>query len=73
MGAEEYYRVLGEAVDDGKFADEVKGARDNAHLKKIVQMRTGKELEDEDLNDLKAAVRLLPEFDRPRPGKKIRY
>jgi hypothetical protein len=73
MGTEDYYRVLGQAVDDGKFADEIKRARDNAQLKEIVRMRTGKELNDVDLDDVKAAVGVLPEFDRPRPGRKIRY
>jgi hypothetical protein len=72
MGVEDYYRVLGQAVDDGEFADEIKRSRDNAQLKKIVSQKIGKELSDADLADVKAAADLLPELDRPRPGRKIR-
>jgi hypothetical protein len=73
MGKEEYYRVLGEAVDDGEFANEIKNARDNATVKRIVRTKTGIELNDEDVTDVKAAVDVLPEISRPRPGRKLRY
>jgi uncharacterized protein YgbK (DUF1537 family) len=73
MGKEEYYRVLGEAVDDGEFANEIKNARDNATVKRIVRTKTEIELNDEDVADVKAAVDVLPEISRPRPGRKLRY
>jgi hypothetical protein len=74
MGDTEYWQVLGRAVDDGQFEDEIKGAKNDEELKRVVSMRTGKELNDADLADLKAAVKDLPEISRkgPRPGGKRR-
>ncbi len=72
MGDEEYYRVLGQAVDSGKLADEIKNARDDADRKNAIRIRTGIELSDTDLADVKEAVDLLPELSRPRPGGKMR-
>jgi hypothetical protein len=74
MGDMEYWQVLGRAVDDGKFEDEVNGAKNEEELKTVVRTRTGIELNDADLADLKAAVKDLPEIPRkgPRPGGKRR-
>jgi hypothetical protein len=72
MGDREYWQVLGRAVDDGKFEDEIMGAKNNEELKRVVSVRTGIELNDADLTDLKAAVKDLPEIPRkgPKPGGK---
>ena len=74
MGNKEYYQVLGQAVDNGGLATEIKDASadDNATLKDIVRIRTGIELDDADLRDVKAAVDALPEITRSGPGGKIR-
>jgi hypothetical protein len=72
MGDKEYYQVLGQAVEKGGLADQIKATRDNALLKKIVSNETGIELNDADLMDVKAAVDILPEFPRSGPGRKFR-
>jgi hypothetical protein len=72
MGETEYYQVLGRAVDDGKFEDEIKNAKNDEELRKVVSMRTRIDLSDEDLADLKAAVKGLPDIPRKGPGGKIR-
>ena len=72
MGETEYYQVLGRAVDNGKFEDEIKGAKNDEELRKLVKMRMTIELSDEDLADLKAAVKELPDIPRKGPGRKIR-
>jgi hypothetical protein len=41
-------------------------------LRKVVSMRTRIDLSDEDLADLKAAVKGLPDIPRKGPGGKIR-
>ena len=74
MGQKEYYQVLGQAVDDGGLATQIKDANagDNATLKRIVRTETGIELDDADLSDVKAAVDSLPKIARSGPGGKLR-
>ena len=74
MGNKEYYQVLGQAVDDGGLAKQIKDASpdDNRTLKDIVRIKTEIELDDADLKDVKAAVDALPEIPRSGPGGKIR-
>jgi hypothetical protein len=74
VGNKEYYQILGQAVDDGGLATQIKDASadDNTNLKDIVRIRTGIELDDADLRDVKAAVDALPEITRSGPGGKIR-
>ena len=73
MGTEEYYRVLGQAVDDGEFARELKDARNDEELKTVVRNRArGIELDDQDLKAVQKAAKHLTEFP-DRPGRKFRY
>lgn len=74
MGDKEYYQVLGQAVDDGGLANQIKDANagDTATLKQIVRTKTGIVLDDDDLNDVKAAVDSLPNIVRSGPGGKWR-
>jgi hypothetical protein len=72
MGDKEYYQVLGQAVDDGGLANQIKDARDNATVKEIVSNRVGIELNDGDVTDVKAAVDALPNIARNGPGGKLR-
>jgi hypothetical protein len=74
MGEKEYYQVLGQAVDDGEFESQIKDANadDKARLKQIVRAKTGLELNDADLSDVKAIVDNLPKLPRiggPSPYK----
>ena len=74
MGTEEYYRVLGQAVDDENFARELKDARNNEELKTVVRNRTGGiELDDQDLESVQEAAKRLTESSKPGPGRKYRY
>jgi hypothetical protein len=74
MGDKEYYQVLGQAVDDGGLANQIKDvdAGDMATLKEIVRTEARIELDDADLSDVKAAVDSLPNVVRSGPGGKIR-
>jgi hypothetical protein len=72
MGDTEYYQVLGQAVEKGNLADQIKDASDNALLKEIVKTETGVELNDSELKDVKEAVNSLPEIPREAPGRKYR-
>lgn len=72
MGDKEYYQVLGRAVDDAKFEDEIKKAKNDDELKSVVSIRAGIELNDADLADVKTAVKDLPNIRRSGPGGKIR-
>jgi hypothetical protein len=72
MGDKEYYQILGRAVDDSKFEDEIKKAKNDDELKSVVSIRTGIELNEADLADVKTAVNDLPNIRRNRPGGKMR-
>jgi len=70
---EEYYRILGRAVDDGNFARELNDAGNLEGLKDVVRMRTQIELDDEDLRAVQEAVKHLTGLPRPGgPGGKYR-
>jgi hypothetical protein len=72
MGDKEYYQILGRAVDDSKFEDEIKKAKNDDELKSVVSIRTGIELNEADLADVKTAVKDLPNIRRNGPGGKMR-
>jgi hypothetical protein len=76
MGVEEYYRVLGQAVDDQNFAEELKGATDTEQLKTVIRNRSAGGIELTDPQDLAAvmeAAKHLTGFSRPGPGRKYRH
>ena len=74
MGIEQYYRVLGQAVDDESFAKELKRARTDEDLKRVVRNRTQEtvQLDDEDVRYIREAVQILPESSEGGPGRKYR-
>jgi hypothetical protein len=74
MGAAEYYRVLGQAVDDQNFAMQLQGAADKEELKTVIRNRAGGiELDPQDLDAVQEAIKHLTGFPRPGPGMKYRY
>ena len=73
MGTDEYYRVLGRAVNDGRFAKELNDAGNPENLKNIVRTRMQIELDDQDLRAVQEAVKHLTDLPRPGgPGGKYR-
>jgi hypothetical protein len=75
MGVEEYYRVLGQAVDDQNFAEALNAAANTEELKNVIRNRAagGIELVDpQDLDAVKEAAKHLTGFSRPGPGRKYR-